>query len=73
MRCFLRIILTCIVISLLTSCKTVNVNKEVSMASPLKYPIVLVHGIIAHDRGGIINFWGRIPNKLQENNIKVFF
>jgi triacylglycerol lipase len=43
------------------------------MALSLKYPVVLVHGIIAHDRGGIINFWGRIPKKLQENNIKVFF
>jgi triacylglycerol lipase len=43
------------------------------MTLSLKYPVVLVHGIIAHDRGGIINFWGRIPKKLQENNIKVFF
>jgi triacylglycerol lipase len=32
-----------------------------------------VHGIVAHDRGGIINFWGGIPEKLQENNIKVYF
>ena len=39
---------------------------------PPKYPIVLVHGIVAHDRGGIINFWGRIPNILKENNVKVF-
>jgi triacylglycerol lipase len=43
------------------------------MTLSLKYPVVLVHGIVAHDRGGIVNFWGRIPNKLQENNIKVFF
>jgi len=41
--------------------------------SSLKYPVILVHGIIAHDRGGIINFWGRIPKKLREKNIKVFF
>jgi triacylglycerol lipase len=37
-----------------------------------KYPIILVHGIVAHDRGGIINFWGRIPGILHENGIKVF-
>jgi triacylglycerol lipase len=39
----------------------------------LKYPVILVHGIFAHDRGGIINFWGRIPQKLQEKNVKLFF
>jgi triacylglycerol lipase len=42
------------------------------MTISLKYPVVLVHGIFAHDRGGIINFWGRIPKILQERNIKVF-
>jgi len=41
-------------------------------ALSLKYPVVLVHGIFAHDRGGKINFWGRIPQKLQEKDIKVF-
>ncbi|MDR0315764.1 MAG: hypothetical protein LBH97_02565, partial [Treponema sp.] len=40
---------------------------------PLKYPVILVHGIVAHDRGGIINFWGRIPDVLRENGVKVFF
>jgi triacylglycerol lipase len=40
---------------------------------PLKYPVLLVHGIVAHDRGGIINFWGRIPERIKEKGIKVFF
>ena len=39
----------------------------------LKYPLVLVHGIIAHDRKSIIDFWGRIPQILQQNNVRVFF
>jgi len=39
---------------------------------PPKYPVVLVHGVGAHDRGGIINFWGKIPNVLKENGVKVF-
>jgi triacylglycerol lipase len=47
--------------------------KDAPMSLSLKYPVVLVHGIAAHDRRGIINFWGRIPDKLRENNIKVFF
>jgi triacylglycerol lipase len=38
----------------------------------LKYPIVLVHGIIAHDRGKLNIFWGRIPKILREKGIQVF-
>ena len=38
-----------------------------------KYPIVLVHGIIAHDRPGTIKYWGRIPETLRETGAKVFF
>jgi triacylglycerol lipase len=41
--------------------------------SPPKYPIVLVHGIIAHDRPGLIKFWGKIPEKLREAGAMVFF
>jgi triacylglycerol lipase len=58
---------------LLLSCKAVDKRNDVSAALSLKYPVVLVHGILAHDRGGMINFWGRIPQKLREKNIKVFF
>ncbi|MDR0291138.1 MAG: alpha/beta hydrolase [Treponema sp.] len=39
---------------------------------PPQYPIILVHGVVAHDRGGIINFWGRIPETLEKNGAKVF-
>jgi len=39
---------------------------------PLKYPVVLVHGVGAHDRGGIINYWGRIPDMLKENGVRVY-
>ena len=38
----------------------------------LEYPVVLVHGIIAHDRKSLINFWGRIPEILTSKGIKVF-
>jgi len=40
---------------------------------PLKYPIVLVHGIIAHDRPSFNKYWGRIPDTLRETGAKVFF
>jgi triacylglycerol lipase len=39
----------------------------------LNYPVVLVHGIAAHDRGEYIKSWGRIPETLKENGIMVFF
>ena len=42
-------------------------------ALPPRYPIVLVHGIIAHDRPGIIKFWGKIPETLRENGTRVYF
>jgi triacylglycerol lipase len=38
-----------------------------------KYPIVLVHGIIAHDRPSILRYWGRIPDTLRETGARVFF
>jgi len=41
---------------------------------PLKYPVVLVHGIVAYDRDeGHYIFWGRIPHVLREHGVKVFF
>jgi len=39
----------------------------------LQYPVVLVHGIIAHDRASNIKFWGRIPEVLMSRGIQVFF
>jgi len=38
----------------------------------LQYPVVLVHGIFAHDRASSIKFWGRIPEALRSRGIKVF-
>jgi len=49
--------------------KTDDHSKEII----LKYPVVLVHGIIAHDRKSIIDFWGRIPETLNEYGVKVYF
>jgi triacylglycerol lipase len=40
----------------------------------LKYPVMLVHGIVAHDRWKLYNFfWGRIPEVFRKNGIKVYF
>lgn len=38
----------------------------------IKYPIILVHGIAAHDRKSVIDFWGRIPNILTSYGVDVF-
>jgi len=37
----------------------------------LKYPVVLVHGIVAHDRARVVRFWGRIPDVLRKNGVRV--
>ena len=39
----------------------------------LKYPVVLVHGIAAHDRESLIDYWGRIPETLRRYGVEVFF
>jgi len=40
--------------------------------APLKYPVVLVHGVMAHDRASRVKFWGRIPETLAGMGIQVF-
>jgi triacylglycerol lipase len=47
-------------------------NKPAPTAQLLKYPVVLVHGIIAYDRDGFISFWGRIPEALEAQGVKVY-
>ena len=39
----------------------------------LRYPIILVHGILFHDRQFPIDPWGRIPEMLRQEGIKVYF
>jgi triacylglycerol esterase/lipase EstA (alpha/beta hydrolase family) len=71
----MKYLLLCCLPVLLSSCETVNPNSidnSKIFVSP-KYPVILVDGIVAHDRGGIINFWGRIPDELKEKGVKVFF
>ena len=54
-------------------CKTMPPHKEsAGRITPPKYPVVLVHGVVAHDREGIINFWGRIPRILEEGGVRIF-
>ncbi|MDR3248334.1 MAG: hypothetical protein LBT39_06065 [Treponema sp.] len=38
----------------------------------LQYPLVLVHGIAAHDRAGYDAFWGAIPQMVQDQGIPVY-
>ena len=45
---------------------------SISSQELLQYPVVLVHGIIAHDRARIVRFWGRIPGVLRKNGVRVF-
>ena len=51
-----------------------NAAKRRAADVSLKYPVVLVHGIVAVDRGlGYNIFWGRIPDVLKAHGVKVFF
>jgi triacylglycerol lipase len=55
--------------------ETGNIEVEIFSGDKinLKYPVVLVHGILAHDRRSLIDFWGRIPDILRKNGINVYF
>jgi triacylglycerol lipase len=39
---------------------------------PLRYPVILVHGINANDRDPNLDSWGRIPETLGQRGIPVF-
>ena len=56
-------------------CKTAAIvhAEEKKQESLLKYPVILAHGIMAHDRKSMIDFWGNIPVRFMENNIIVYF
>jgi len=49
-----------------------TVNEDLKKEPVLKYPVILVHGIVAHDRKSLIDFWGRIPETFRANGIKVY-
>ncbi|MDR0569422.1 MAG: hypothetical protein LBG87_09490 [Spirochaetaceae bacterium] len=53
------------------SCAGVPENADEKI--PLRYPVLLVHGILCHDRGGSLNFWGRIPQTLRNRGASVYF
>ncbi|MDR3333481.1 MAG: hypothetical protein LBT13_01140 [Treponema sp.] len=60
----------------ITNCSSIKTKGDTVLVierESLKYPIVLVHGIVAHDRESIIDFWGRIPEILMDNGVNVFF
>ncbi|MCL2764769.1 MAG: hypothetical protein FWD40_05755 [Treponema sp.] len=67
------LIVICIILQFCGCASAGYYTKEYPQNINLKYPVILVHGIIAHDRGGIIDFWGRIPETLEKNGIEVFF
>ena len=70
---FRKILLIFIIVLFLFSCKTIKTTEDVKKYIPLKYPVVLVHGVNANDRGKNNKTWGRIPEEFERNGIKVFF
>jgi len=55
---------------ILLSCRS---SSEKAYNVSLKYPVILVHGIVAHDRSDNYTFWGRIPSTLEAVGIRVFY
>ena len=50
----------------------IRINHNKNKIYMMKYPVVLVHGIFAHDRESLITFWGRIPETLTKMGVRVF-
>ena len=48
-------------------------NTSLNGIIQLKYPVILVHGIMFHDRQFPIDVWGRIPEILRRDGVKVYF
>ena len=68
-----RKLLSSLVVLLMLYSAACTTNKlERSAVIPLKYPVVLVHGVLAHDRAKSVKFWGRIPETLAGTGVKVF-
>lgn len=47
-------------------------NKDFAAESVLRYPVLLVHGMGFRDRKHI-NYWGRIPRRLEKMGCRVFY
>jgi len=57
------------------SCAVLPASQSTVSAAPiaLKYPVVLVHGIVMQDRQNLVKIWGRIPETLSTRGIRVYF
>jgi triacylglycerol lipase len=68
------------VVFLNVSCATVPRSNKIEDADmpdnkvTLKYPVLLIHGAGFRDKTlGFINYWGRIPKRLSEQGITVYY
>jgi triacylglycerol lipase len=70
---FLRPFAAFLVLLALAGCTSqVPKNSGANIYSILQYPVVLVHGIAAHDRKSIFDYWGRIPETLEAQGVRIF-
>ncbi|MCL2758738.1 MAG: hypothetical protein FWD22_00785 [Treponema sp.] len=68
-----KILAVSLLIIFLAGCANTPKKSDQSNNINIKYPVVLVHGIFAHDRRSIIDFWGRIPKVLKDPGINVYY
>ena len=50
----------------------INTQRKKQKICSTKYPILMVHGVFFRDTQ-FLNYWGRIPNELEENGAKIFY
>lgn len=50
----------------------INKLREQDKVCATKYPILLVHGVFFRD-SAFLNYWGRIPQELEDNGASVFY
>lgn len=50
----------------------INKNRADKQVCKTKYPLLLVHGVFFRDTK-MLNYWGRIPEELENNGAKVFY
>jgi triacylglycerol esterase/lipase EstA (alpha/beta hydrolase family) len=72
----LKVVLVVILISFFSGCASVDSVKDDRAREgenfQLKYPVVLVHGLVAHDKEDADD-WGRIPDVLRGQGVDLYF
>ncbi|GHV52109.1 hypothetical protein AGMMS49579_08860 [Spirochaetia bacterium] len=66
-----------VIISFLAGCSSVNAVRDDQESGienfQLKYPVILVHGLVGHNKEEDADNWGRIPEVLRRQGVDLYF